>query len=121
MDVSKDSRIIQYACTITGLTEYHLMKETLEEVFGEGELVNFENVESLKKWITDTYSDKELEFVTNGDFSTNNTEEDKKIDEEEEEKESKNKKFTSEEITKHLSKFSMATFFSLNNFWLFSD
>ena len=106
MNVSKDAKITQYASTITGLSEFHLMRDTLEEVFGEGELIDFGNVEDMKQVIIDTYSKKEYQFVTRGDLAHENQEKANGEDDKEEEKEDKNiqGKFSAEEITKHLSK-----------------
>lgn len=64
MDVSKDPKIVEYASTITGLPEFYLMKQTLEEVFGQNEFVTFENIESMRKVIEQIYSDKELGLLT---------------------------------------------------------
>jgi hypothetical protein len=75
MYASTDPRIIQYAATITGLPEYHFMKETLEEVFGEDSKILFENIEDMKQVIIDTYSDKEYGFITQ-----NENKEESKVD-----------------------------------------
>lgn len=64
MNVSTDPRIVQYTMTITCLSEYHLMKDTLEEVFGENAKASFESIEDVKQVIVDTYADKEYSFIT---------------------------------------------------------
>ena len=102
MDVSKDPRIVQYANTITGLPDYHIMKEALESVFGENEKVSFENVEEMRGVIVDTYTESEYGLLTQGldDLTIGST----KKDDEEEKKESKPNGPTPEEITSNLSK-----------------
>lgn len=64
MNVSKDPRIIQYANTITGMPEYHIMKTALEEVFGEDEKVSFENIDSMRKVIREEYVKHEYGLLT---------------------------------------------------------
>lgn len=102
MDVSKDPRIVQYANTITGLPDYHIMKEALESVFGENEKVSFENVEEMRGVIVDTYTESEYGLLTQGldDLTIGSTQK----DDEEEKKESKPNGPTPEEITSNLSK-----------------
>lgn len=105
MDVS-DPCMVQYANTITGLSEYHLMKDALVEVFGEGQQIDFENIEEMKQVVVQTYADKEMEFINAGASDGDENEEQKEeIEVVQEIEDSKTTSgFTPEEITQHLSK-----------------
>lgn len=104
MDVSKDPKIIQYANTITGLPEYHVMKQALEKCFGENAKVSFENIEDTKKAIEEEYTAIEYGLLTE---YTETTATEEPYPQEENKVAEKQTGPTPEEITNNLSKSSI--------------
>ena len=66
MDISKDPRLVEYACTMTGLPEFHIMRTVLINIFGENDKISFENIEDMRRVIEENYTNEEFGIISSG-------------------------------------------------------